>query len=798
MKKTFIYYSILGCFATGAATASPLYINFDGACPDNTLCRVLPNAGQCCAANKTVSKINLPTGSNGWSLSIGTRTIQIFDADGYPTISSLSDTQKMIINNAIAGGATLSGAVIPASETLYNVTFDMVGGTLPNGVSQKTEAIAAGTTITASGVSRPDGAIFRGFGTSLATANKVVTINSNQTLTAQYECPADKTMVQGTCFGQDDIVVTSSGETSAITNGQGCWRMIGGERKNFCKWKGSVHLHPKPYQSSSSLSSPVLTYNYASGSSVNSVYPEWTDTLTNAWTQNGTSDKTIDLWCHGAGCWMENLGYNETYLGNGSLCNRAVHVEVPDINSCYETIQVVADDYYMSDSGWMHYVEDEYIDGELVTGWVPVSEPEYDDQQVLKPGYYLHSDGTCYKATTVTQYCNCIDTNNQSVSNVTYSDGTVASCESCIDAGNLISGCNVIATNIIGGTQGTTTTPFVYTIPQLKAEGYTFRGYYRQNSDVDWVANVDTTAGGPVMGFVVTNPNAKGLSVGGRAIIEMSETEVTDLNSEYDMHLYSAWAKNCSTSWYPPASSPNDYARCLLHTGTSWVGLTDSYGCGPGDVKYLTLCNDGYTLSNGGTNHPTCTVESGPINIVYEFKDQYGHALSPDIQKTCTKPQSYSMLAATSFNEAYNGAANYYGYDHDANTNTDENGSYALRYYKTHKGYYRPGYNVTCSTSEFGTPDQTNQTVIVTGYVCVKSDCDDPNGINYASGQSSCEDISESTSITYNGNITANGVWAAVYGYNALPGCQRLKCRGNYQAVMNNSTGMMTCQQDSR
>ena len=766
MKKTFIYYSILGCFATGAATASPLYINFDGACPDNTLCRVLPNAGQCCAANETVSKINLPTGSNGWSLSIGTSTIQIFDADGYPTISSLSDTQKMIINNAIAGGATLSGAVIPASEQLVSVTLDMKGGSLPVGFENNTRAMHPGDLVLSAGVTRSDNAKLVGFyaeGANPSTATPIVTVGTatTQKYIAKYTCDNDSRTTmnsKGTCVDENTIYIGADGNVVS----PGVVDASSGDSSG-CTWVsyGTVTLHdynPNTdvpngfvnnmyyYMYLNSVGEPdnnivadtdddtyMWTNSTAGQSSCPPTFPEtgWVslnniNDLSNHTTNDGDQflhsgmpNNNRKLFCRSRGCWLESAGAEQpkakyyAYNPNGGTC--------ATFSNCSRM--------YQNYSNLCYYA-------------CPCSE------SLTAPS------GSVWTLST-----SCVDTSlsfsySQEAQQVTDSETGETTTEYVMVA---IPGSDAHVTN--------EQAQWIRSLRQPKAVGWTFRGYYRNVSGVDWFAESNSTTDAAAKFFGVGNPNNREISVMPPISVYVCPTD-NEGNDKigYDIHLYGAWARNCDSYTAPAVyqqtlsccdqtTTVNGVTQCATghshsytnpYYNTNWDGntlckLNISNG---GDVSYNTSCIDGYTVTaNSGTYNPTCTGETGTVNITYVIKDQYGRTVSREQNfinvsidmgdEHTWNGYNYNQCSLHPFVPNGNDASDDFyrildqvTFEHPESGQASNSG-YILKYLATNSGnnqnWYTPSHHIPCSANEFGfvyNSGTTNYNTEIMGLAC--------------------------------------------------------------------------------
>lgn len=755
MKKTFIYYSILGCFATGAATASPLYINFDGACPDNTLCRVLPNAGQCCAANKTVSKINLPAGSNGWSLSIGTRTVKIFDADGYPTISSLSDTQKMIINNAIAGGATLSGAVITASEQLVTVTLDMKGGSLPVGFTQTTRTMHPGDLVLSAGVTRSDNAKFVGFyaqGASDTTASPIITVGNatTQKYIAKYTCDNDSRTYmnsKGTCVSDDGIYIDSNGTIISPSQVDA----TGGT--NGCNWvsHGTVTLYDR-YTSTSGADgwsdNNMYYYMYLNNNGVpDNTIVAATDDNTHMWSNPYTGQSTCPpqypetgwvalanindisnhvtspggyqylkagmpnpssgrkLYCRSRGCWLADEGAEQPQV-------LYYHSTTTDCNTCSGCV-----DLSFVKNGVNYYYYMCPCDTNIYTG----------------TGF----SSTCSDASISISY----QTTTQQVYNTETGDYDAVTVTTPV----MNSGTHITQLQ----------SQWIRTLRQPKAVGWTFRGYYRDVAGMTWFANSDTNGNAPASArfFGVGNPNNREISIIPPVSVCVTDNEGND-KIGYNINLYGAWAKNCDSYTAPgvyqemlsccsQTTTVNGITQCVTgqsnsypnpHYNQSWDGHTI---CrldikNGGDTDYFTSCIDGYTLTSGGSSYnPICTAESGTVNITYVIKDQYGRIVSNNqhfVEQNLNvnwNNYNYNTCSLQPFGQSEEGSNAQYYRILDQITFERTYNNYLLKYLATNSGsnqnWYTPSQHIPCSANEFGftySADTNSYNTIVMGLAC--------------------------------------------------------------------------------
>ncbi|MBO4480571.1 MAG: hypothetical protein J5742_03025 [Alphaproteobacteria bacterium] len=312
---------------------------------------------------------------------------------------------------------------------------------------------------------------------------------------------------------------------------------------------------------------------------------------------------------------------------------------------------------------------------------------------------------------------------------------------------------------------------------------YTFRGYFMDPVPQNVVTQISTTEGGAFNNFFPKNLNNVTISVTGHAIVVMSETEVpiicegTLVNGQCDgeqttapitIDVYGGWARNCA---------PGENANCTLKTGIWW----DTYdNLGKGDVRYDTSCNNGYTVSDGGsTYNPTCERESGNVNITYAFKDQWGNNVScSGPTQTCSLGDNFSLTGVNAVQTACGS-------------------NYTLKYLITNKtNWYHPNKMASCSTNEFGTINNSSATIM--GTVC-NNFC--TIGQYYSDLHGTCVAINQGDTQTslgvsmprtiVSGGTTYYVVSGSYMIENLWDGCPTLQCDSGYG--INTTLGSPTC-----
>lgn len=318
------------------------------------------------------------------------------------------------------------------------------------------------------------------------------------------------------------------------------------------------------------------------------------------------------------------------------------------------------------------------------------------------------------------------------------------------------------------------------------ADGYTFRGYFLNNSNNIVVQQTDMT-NSAFSNFFPKNLNNRTISVTGHTVVIVDTKEVPivcdgnwvsrpdgsqycdgkQTTAEYTVDVYGGWARDCT---------PGDNATCDLQTGKNW---NPSNGLKKGNARYNTGCADGYVISGGaGTYKPICETEKGEdLTINYTFRDQFGNpATCNGPTGVCTLADTYNLIGSTAVQTAC-------GND------------YTLKYLVTggvNGGWHRPGKNVSCGTNEFG----TNRPASVVGTVC-KNVC--TIGQHYNDLHATCVQMVNGPSL---GNLPTptymtNGGYYVIDTYNVenlWDGCPTLQCDSGYTLKMNNNGPY--CEQD--
>ncbi len=318
------------------------------------------------------------------------------------------------------------------------------------------------------------------------------------------------------------------------------------------------------------------------------------------------------------------------------------------------------------------------------------------------------------------------------------------------------------------------------------ADGYTFRGYFLNNSDNIVVQQTDMT-NSAFSNFFPKNLNNRTISVTGHTVVIVNTKEVPivcdgnwvnrpdgsqycdgkQTTEEYTVDVYGGWARDCT---------PGDNATCDLQTGKNW---NPSNGLKKGNARYNTGCADGYVISGGaGTYKPICETEKGEdLTINYTFRDQFGNpATCNGPTGVCTLADTYNLIGSTAVQTAC-------GND------------YTLKYLVTggvNGGWHRPGKNVSCGTNEFG----TNRPASVVGTVC-KNVC--TIGQHYDDLHATCVQMVNGPSL---GNLPTptymtNGGYYVIDTYhveNLWDGCPTLQCDSGYTLKMNDNGPY--CEQD--
>ncbi len=743
MKKYCIY-SICGCFVTGAATATTYWLNVvPDTCAGLSLCRSQPGTGQCCTQTNKVNSITLPSGAQGLNVTVGSRTIKLFNADGTPNTTAYADEQiRNALIGATSGGTPLTGSVIPASEQLVTVTLDMKGGSLPVSFTQSTMAMHPGDLILSAGVTRSDNAKLVGFyaeGASDSTASPIVTVGTatTQKYIAKYTCDNDARATmnsKGTCVDENTVYVDKNGTTINPD-------YVNAEEQKCIK-TGTIKLYDynpsgtaeiQGFNLTSDFVNKMYYYMYYDSNSANADYIDGTHyyhnnlwysrysqtyhepymgtytapsnvsfstnsngniSVTPEWLHSGGPNTTTHhvLYCREHGCWFTSEGAIPPevmyYLPSTTDCTRCSGCEDRSFNRL------------------------EYVDGQQTTVHYYYYQCPCDKQYEGTNGMSI-----CLNESLGCTYITQVVTND---------DGSQENQQVCVPNGNYTPA---------------QTNDLIWGIPQPKAIGWTFRGYYLDDSDIKWFATKNTNAGAPVNGFGVGNPNNREMVIGSPySTIYSVCVPNSDPMTEYDITLYGAWAKNCA---------PGEGASCsLLINGQSGT----SYG--RGDVQYTTSCSgsNSVTTDTYQSYQPVCTSGTGTsVDINYSFVNQYADVVefSYNFGDSCTYGSTYHFLSTDNFNSHTNG--------------------YQLRYLRLNNKYFSPNHSLACGQSSFGIEVVAN----VKGFVCDL--CEATNG--------TCVDVIGDQTIQYDNNNTGT-LWGD---------CKRLQCNEGYTLVRNETTGHRYC-----
>lgn len=216
-------------------------------------------------------------------------------------------------------------------------------------------------------------------------------------------------------------------------------------------------------------------------------------------------------------------------------------------------------------------------------------------------------------------------------------------------------------------------------------EGYSFRGYFRQEHIVGSMTDLIHSA---FSNFFPKNLNNSTISISGPTVVVMNDTPVNP-DDEYSLDVYGGWAVKCRQS----ANS-----HCTLQIGNTWNMVN---GLRKGNVRYDTWCDDGYSLlpNHAGTFNPICEAQSGELNVIYQFIDQHGLDVTgcSATSAMCTIRDTYNFV-----NKAVCGS------------NTE------VKYFRTYDGLHRPNNSAICSENVFGAGcgSNGNAPCVITGYVC--------------------------------------------------------------------------------